>query len=196
MGWSLRTLLICQYWHQDLGRVARPHEGWVSPNFLRSAEWSLDWVYTFDLEKEIFTVNNGAHFELDKIPRNDTWIEALADGLLGDKIVVPGRVPVESLTSLLVEVSSNKAEMTAEGAAMGKWTLPWLSLFLRVTKILHSALNYVKRSSILKKSMISKALNDMARSFGTFSPCFKIPWTAHYQRHCFNGILKTFRFAS
>ena len=57
----------------------------------------IEWVYTFDLEKEIFTVDNGAHFKLDKIPRNDTWIEALADGLLGDKIVVPGRVPVESL---------------------------------------------------------------------------------------------------
>ncbi|KAI9769921.1 MAG: hypothetical protein M1840_003630 [Geoglossum simile] len=38
----------------------------------------IEWVYTIDLDREVFSVDNGAHFHLDKIPRNDVWIKAVA----------------------------------------------------------------------------------------------------------------------
>ena len=61
----------------------------------------IEWVYTFDLDNETFTVNNGAHFKLNKIPRqDDQWMGALADGPLGDKIVLPGKLPEDSIAHL------------------------------------------------------------------------------------------------
>lgn len=37
----------------------------------------IQWTYTIDLDREIFSVDNGGHFKLNRIPR-DVWIEALA----------------------------------------------------------------------------------------------------------------------
>ena len=65
---------------------------------------SIEWIYTFDLDRETFTVNNGAHFKLDQVPRID-WINSLANGGLGDKISLPGAVPMEAVTSLVIEHS-------------------------------------------------------------------------------------------
>ena len=48
----------------------------------------IEWVYIIDLDREIFSVNNGAHYKLDRIPHIN-WIESLANGLMGDKISLP-----------------------------------------------------------------------------------------------------------
>ena len=39
----------------------------------------IEWVYILDLDREIFSVNNGAHFKLEQGPHIN-WIAALADG--------------------------------------------------------------------------------------------------------------------
>ena len=62
----------------------------------------IEWVYILDLDREIFSVNNGAHFKLEQIPHVD-WIAALADGELGDKIALPGVVPEDALANLVAE---------------------------------------------------------------------------------------------
>ena len=94
-----------------------PHDSSIQvqmPTFMNDAEhhpaylapindiW-IEWVYTIDLDEEVFTVNNSAHFRLDCIPRDDQWIKALATGPSGEKFVLPGKVPVECLADLLVE---------------------------------------------------------------------------------------------
>ena len=73
----------------------------------------IEWVYIPDLDREIFSVNNGAHFKLDKVPHIN-WIEALAVGELGDQIVLPGALPEEALANLVAEphiVDSNRVRI-------------------------------------------------------------------------------------
>ncbi|KAI9038050.1 uncharacterized protein KD926_011288 [Aspergillus affinis] len=36
--------------------------------------WFIEWTYTLDLDREVFTVDNVLHFKLTKIPRYDRWI--------------------------------------------------------------------------------------------------------------------------
>ena len=62
----------------------------------------IEWVYILDLDREIFSVNNGAHFKLEQIP-HIAWIEALAIGELGDQIVLPGSLPTEALANLVAD---------------------------------------------------------------------------------------------
>ena len=42
-----------------------------------SNEDSVGWTYTVDLDREIFSVWDSAHFKLNKIPRDGVWIHAL-----------------------------------------------------------------------------------------------------------------------
>lgn len=70
----------------------------------------IEWVYTVDLDRETFSVNNGAHFKLHQVPHID-WINSLADGDLGDKISLPGAVPIEALSDLVVEPTSESREL-------------------------------------------------------------------------------------
>ena len=62
----------------------------------------IEWIYIVDLDREIFSVNNGAHFKLDQVPQID-WINSLANGGLGDQISLPGTIPLEAVTSLVAE---------------------------------------------------------------------------------------------
>ena len=62
----------------------------------------IEWIYIVDLDREIFSVNNGAHFKLDQVPHID-WINSLANGGLGDQISLPGTIPVKAVTSLVAE---------------------------------------------------------------------------------------------
>lgn len=57
---------------------------WLAP----LNDFMIEWVYIIDLDREVFSVNNGAHFKLDRIPHID-WMGSLADGRLGDKISLP-----------------------------------------------------------------------------------------------------------
>ncbi|KAK1149403.1 hypothetical protein N8T08_006626 [Aspergillus melleus] len=36
--------------------------------------WFIEWTYTLDLDREIFTVDNALHFKFIKVPRYDRWI--------------------------------------------------------------------------------------------------------------------------
>ena len=62
----------------------------------------IEWIYIVDLDREVFSVNNGAHFKLDQVPHVD-WINSLTCGELGDQISVPGTIPLEAVTSLVAE---------------------------------------------------------------------------------------------
>lgn len=62
----------------------------------------MEWIYIVDLDREVFSVNNGAHFKLDQVPHID-WIKSLTRGSLGDQISVPGTIPLEVITSLVAE---------------------------------------------------------------------------------------------
>ncbi len=74
-------------------------------------EAGIEWIYTVDLDRETFSVNNGAHFKLEQVPHID-WINSLADGRLGDKISLPSAVPMEAITSLVVENTSQRSEIS------------------------------------------------------------------------------------
>ena len=62
----------------------------------------IEWVYTVDLDRETFSVNNGAHFNLKEIPHID-WINSLDCGELGDQIPLPAAVPKNAITSLVTD---------------------------------------------------------------------------------------------
>lgn len=72
--------------------------GWMVP----LNDLYIEWVYILDLDREVFSVNNGAHFKLDRISHID-WTAALADGGRGDKIVLPGMVPEDAVVNLVVD---------------------------------------------------------------------------------------------
>ncbi|KAL8861612.1 MAG: hypothetical protein Q9178_002137 [Gyalolechia marmorata] len=65
----------------------------------------IEWVYILDLDREIFSVSNGAHFKLDRIPHID-WIGALDVGSLGDQICLPALLPEGACTNVVAEAST------------------------------------------------------------------------------------------
>ena len=70
----------------------------------------IEWVYTIDLDNEVFTVDNGAHLHLDRIPR-DAWINALAHAYHGDRIFLPKTLPEEAIADLVVRLPSPTLNM-------------------------------------------------------------------------------------
>lgn len=60
----------------------------------------IEWVYIIDLDRELFSVNNGAHFRLDQISKLN-WPEALGEGRRGDTIALPARLPDGVMTGLV-----------------------------------------------------------------------------------------------
>ena len=79
-----------------------------------------EWVYTIDLDNEVFSVDNAAHFVLDKIPRN-VWIESLAFDGHGRRLVLPHMVPPESLASLTpvkLDTTAIAASCSVQGLMM------------------------------------------------------------------------------
>lgn len=71
-----------------------------------SDKW-IEWAYTVNLDREIFSVNNGAHFKLDQVSHIDQ-IDSLADRSLGDKIPILGTVHMDAATDLVLERSSQR----------------------------------------------------------------------------------------
>ncbi|KAI9799426.1 MAG: hypothetical protein M1825_004526 [Sarcosagium campestre] len=71
----------------------------------------IEWVYTIDLDNEIFSIDNGAHLRLDRIPRS-SWIDAIDFGYHGDRILLPGSgVPDDALGSLVPPVPQQSHRM-------------------------------------------------------------------------------------
>lgn len=61
----------------------------------------IEHVYTFDLDKEVFTVDNGAHSPLANIPPN--WIAALHYDSHGNSFFAPGIVPEGTIANLVIQ---------------------------------------------------------------------------------------------
>ena len=62
---------------------------------------NVEWVFVIDLDREIFSVDNGAHFQLEIIPRCG-WIDALDKTYYEHRLALPDRVPDNAVTSLVV----------------------------------------------------------------------------------------------
>ena len=52
----------------------------------------IEWVYVVDLDREIFSIDHGAHFKMGYIPRLG-WIDALAKTDSGDRLLLPDLLP-------------------------------------------------------------------------------------------------------
>ena len=89
--------------------MAENHPTWFAP----LNDLFIEWVYILDLDREIFSVNNGAHFKLEQAPHID-WINALADGCHGDKVQL---LPKENVPDLLAgtPVANEDASREASG---------------------------------------------------------------------------------
>ena len=63
----------------------------------------IEWVYTIDLDNEVFTIDNGAHVKL--IQASDlVWIGALAQATYGDKVLLPRCVPQEAIADIVLKL--------------------------------------------------------------------------------------------
>ncbi|KAL8735796.1 MAG: hypothetical protein Q9166_000660 [cf. Caloplaca sp. 2 TL-2023] len=71
------------------------------PSFIAPVnDTMIEWVYTFNLDQEVFSINNEIHYQFDKIPRDDSWYEVRSD-MDEAPIVVPTKIPADCLTILI-----------------------------------------------------------------------------------------------
>lgn len=61
----------------------------------------IQWIYTINLDREIFSVNNSAHFHLNQIPAG--WSQALFTDNTGHKFLLQQHVPTESIATLALD---------------------------------------------------------------------------------------------
>ena len=61
----------------------------------------IEWTYTIDLDREVFSVGDSAHFTLNKIP--SLWFKALFEDRDGNKFLLPQLVPAESVATLVLD---------------------------------------------------------------------------------------------
>lgn len=111
----LQTILAIK--PEDLAKLQSPKAGIVMEHFwqsvfderlqsippsyhTRSVNFSVEWVYTIDLDREIFSVDNGAHFRLYRVSGNDDWIKALALDADFSRLALPQYVGEDVVTSL------------------------------------------------------------------------------------------------
>lgn len=74
----------------------------------------IEWTYTIDLDREVFSVDNGAHFCLNHMPRNDEWMNALFHDNDGNRFLLPQLVPAESVATLSLDPPSFTASTKYE----------------------------------------------------------------------------------
>ncbi|KAL6713258.1 hypothetical protein ACLMJK_008723 [Lecanora helva] len=91
--------------NEDLEYPLQPPDwmGEVYPSFFPPVSSTfIEYVYTVDLDNEVFTVNNSAHFALAKMPHID-WMKALTrSGSFSTYFVLPGVIPQEAMVDLVV----------------------------------------------------------------------------------------------
>lgn len=61
----------------------------------------IEWVYTIDLDNEVFTIDNGAHVQLSRAS-DCAWIAALARGFHGDKVLLPDSIHQEAIADIVI----------------------------------------------------------------------------------------------
>lgn len=94
------------------------YPSWVAPI---SGGW-IQWLYILDLDREVFSVNDGAHFKLDQVPHIN-WIAALADGALGDKILLPKPLSEEAIANAVATPSTVDCDLFGEARDSGNRTV-------------------------------------------------------------------------
>ena len=66
--------------------------------------------YTIDLDLEVFSIDNGAHYRLDSIPRNRQWMKALLHDGSGNRFVHPQLAPEVSMANLAANTQQSMTE--------------------------------------------------------------------------------------
>ena len=64
----------------------------------------IEWTYTIDLDREVFSVGDGAHFTLNKVP--SLWYKALFEDRESNKFLLPQLVPAESVATSVLDPPS------------------------------------------------------------------------------------------
>ena len=64
----------------------------------------IEWTYTIDLDREVFSVGDSAHFTLNQVPV--LWIKALFEDRERNKFLLPQLVPAESVATLVLDPPS------------------------------------------------------------------------------------------
>lgn len=77
-------------------------------------DWGIEWTYTIDLDREVFSVDNEAHFRLNCIPTEDKWIKAIFLDDQRRRFLLPQLVPAESVASLCLDPPSFKTSTQYE----------------------------------------------------------------------------------
>ncbi|KAI4114183.1 MAG: hypothetical protein LQ338_008037, partial [Usnochroma carphineum] len=78
----------------------------VIPSYVAESlswNWPVAFTYTLDLDLEVFTIDNTAHYRLDKVPKSKDWIRALCVDDNRRRFIHPRLAPEESLASLVVK---------------------------------------------------------------------------------------------
>lgn len=78
----------------------------------------IEWVYTIDLDNEVFTIDNGAHVQLAWVSKVE-WIPALALGYYGDKILLPEGIQEEALADIVVKLPEPSASVLESYEKLG-----------------------------------------------------------------------------
>ncbi|KAI4231710.1 MAG: hypothetical protein LQ349_005437 [Xanthoria aureola] len=73
--------------------------------------WAV-YYYTIDLDLEVFTIDGGAHYRLDAIPRSRQWIKALQFDSKGYRFVHPQLAPEASVANLAANTQQSMTEIS------------------------------------------------------------------------------------
>ena len=98
-----------QHWNYD---VSRDLKDLPLPSYMPEFnDGDNEWVYVIDLDREIFSVDHGAHFRLGNIPRHG-WIDALDKTYHEHRFVLPDLLPGNVVTSLVVKQDPPDAQLS------------------------------------------------------------------------------------
>ena len=100
-------------WNDDLIKKIATEDDYDPTPFAPVNYADCEWVYIIDLDREIFSFNNEAHFKLDQV-RHVDWIGALKRGVREDLVPL---LPTENVPNLVAEsavASGNADEAVSE----------------------------------------------------------------------------------
>ena len=80
-------------------------------------EAHLEWIYTVDLDRETFNVNNKHHFKLEQVPHIE-WIDAVCGESLVDQVSLDP-VPIGGVTDFVIEHTNQSGEFSVENLTVG-----------------------------------------------------------------------------
>ncbi|KAL8706678.1 MAG: hypothetical protein Q9201_000312 [Fulgogasparrea decipioides] len=159
-------------WHDQYEALisVKPNEGAQAPDYYYLPSFlapvnnlMIEWVYIIDLDKETFSVNNGAHFWLDRIP-GDEWIQSLVYESCEERevIAMPDEVLAESVANLAIDTSvTGSGGMTAKydrnnPLQLQKTTVSPKELAAIPPTRRHGAILYRLLFALLRDSLVAK----------------------------------------